>query len=123
MLTPYRNSKFRARFRLDGKDIACIQRYSIEKIESHARDFIVRKLAPARPYNDGKQTPFKGHPVFKAQHATATCCRGCLEKWYNIPKGRPLTEAEIDMAVSKIMEWINLSCEKEMGRSVSAARE
>ena len=23
--------------------------------------------------------------VFVAQHATACCCRGCLEKWYRVP--------------------------------------
>ena len=28
----------------------------------------------------------KGHPVFIAQHATASCCRGCLWKWYSIEK-------------------------------------
>ncbi len=37
----------------------------------------LRETAPraAEPRNDGKQTPFRGHPVFTAQHATATCCR------------------------------------------------
>jgi hypothetical protein len=44
--------------------------------------------------NDGKQTPMRGHPVFIAQHATATCCRGCLEKWHAIPHGRALSEQE-----------------------------
>jgi hypothetical protein len=34
----------------------------------------------------------RGHPVFIAQHACACCCRGCLEKWYRIPRGIPLTE-------------------------------
>jgi hypothetical protein len=33
----------------------------------------------------------RGHPVFIAQHATATCCRGCLAKWHDIPAGRALT--------------------------------
>ena len=56
--------------------------------------------------NDGKQTPMRGHPVFVAQHATATCCRGCLEKWHCIPKGRELTEAEQEYVVNVIMEWI-----------------
>ena len=32
---------------------------------------------PSRKTTDGK-TPMRGHPVFIAQHATATCCRGCL---------------------------------------------
>jgi Domain of unknown function (DUF4186) len=36
------------------------------------------------PANDGKQSPFKGHPVFIAQYAMATCCRGCLAKRHGI---------------------------------------
>ena len=48
----------------------------------------------------------RGHPVFVAQHATATCCRGCLEKWHRIPKGRELTETEQEYIVNVIMEWI-----------------
>jgi len=47
-------------------------------IEQHARDFVNECLAPELPKNDGKQTPMKNHPVFIAQHATATCCRKCL---------------------------------------------
>jgi len=49
---------------------------------SQALDFITARLAPALLKNDGKQTPMRGHPVFIAQHATATCCRRCLWKWY-----------------------------------------
>ena len=48
----------------------------------------------------------KGHPVFIAEHATATCCRNCLYKWYHIPKGRALTEEEITFLVRVIMAWI-----------------
>lgn len=47
--------------------------------EQHARDFISKRI-PAVILNDGKQTPMKNHPVFIAQHATASCCRGCLYK-------------------------------------------
>ena len=101
-----KKSKFRSRFTLDKKDRAYIDRVGIEAVRVHAREFIQKRLAPADPKNDGKQTPFKGHPVFKAQHAVATCCRGCLEKWYTIPKGRVLTVAEIDKIVFSIMEWI-----------------
>ena len=75
-------------------------------IVDHARDFIGRRLAPALPANDGKQTPFKGHPVFVAQHATATCCRTCLEKWHRIPQGRELTAAEQDHVVRAIAMWL-----------------
>ena len=45
----------------------------------------------------------RGHPVFIAQHATATCCRGCISKWHGIEKGRALGEAEVDFIVVLIM--------------------
>lgn len=73
---------------------------------NQAIDFITIRLAPPYPKNDGKQTPMKGHPVFIAQHATATCCRGCLEKWYKIEKGRALSGDEIRFVVDLVMGWI-----------------
>lgn len=78
-------SKFRNSFHLKNKDIIYINEKGISKIEEHAYDFISKRLAPAIIPNDGKQTPMRGHPVFIAQHATATCCRGCLAKWHKIP--------------------------------------
>ena len=84
-------SKFRSRFRLGVKE----RQYCLEKgapvIEQHAADFVAKRLAPALPANDGKQTAMRGHPVFIAQPATATCCRGCLAKWHNIPQGEALS--------------------------------
>jgi hypothetical protein len=72
----------------------------------HAREFVQRRLAPAYPVRDGKQTPMRGHPVFLAQHATATCCRGCLEKWHGVPRGRPLSDAEQAYVVDVIDQWL-----------------
>ena len=99
-------SKFRSRFKLDGKDIEYIKRIGLLKVESHARNFITQKLSAALPKNDGKQTFFKGHPVFKAQHATATCCRSCLAKWHRIPTAIALDKSSIDSIVKIIMAWI-----------------
>ena len=75
-------------------------------VMEHAADFIAHRLAPAYPVRDGKQTPMRGHPVFVAQHATATCCRGCLEKWHGLPRGRALSEAERDYVVDVIGRWL-----------------
>ncbi|MEV6938502.1 DUF4186 family protein, partial [Streptomyces sp. NPDC051132] len=72
----------------------------------HAYDLTARRLEPAEPYKDGRQTPYRGHPVFVAQHATATCCRGCLERRHGIPKGRELTRAEHLYVVEVICRWI-----------------
>ncbi len=99
-------SKFRSSFHLKAKDVAYIDRVGLDKIRSHGFDFARERLAPAEPKNDGKQTPMRGHPIFIAQHACACCCRGCLEKWHKIPRGRALSENEIEYVVEILMEWV-----------------
>ena len=99
-------SDFRSRFKLKDKDRLYLEEKGFEKIKEHARDFISKRIAPAVIPNDGKQTPTKGHPVFTAQHATATCCRGCISKWHKFSKGRELSVAEQEYLVNIIMEWL-----------------
>ena len=99
-------SKFRNKWHLHEKEKRYIQEKGMDTIERHARDFIQKRLAPAIILNDGKQTPMKGHPVFIAEHATATCCRGCLEKWHHIKKGHQLTSQEQEYIINIIMTWI-----------------
>lgn len=99
-------SRFRSSFTLKANDRYYVSEKGMDTVRSHAVDFVKKRLAPAVIPNDGKQTPMRGHPVFVAQHATATCCRGCLEKWHHIPAGRELTEAEQEYIVDVIMEWI-----------------
>lgn len=99
-------SAFRRRFRLRGKELEYFRRKGLPVVLEHAADFIEKRLAPAHPANDGKQTPTGHHPAFVAQHATATCCRGCLEKWHGVPKGRPLTAGEQQHALEVIREWL-----------------
>ncbi len=105
-LTRLKRSSFRAKFRLGAKE----RNYLLEKgwgtIREHAFDFISKRLAPAMPKNDGKQTPMRGHPIFIAQHACACCCRGCLEKWYHIPRGRALTSLEQQRIVNLLLAWL-----------------
>lgn len=99
-------SKFRSRFKFRAKKLEYIKEKGLDKIRSHACDFIGDRIAPAEPVNDGKQTPMRGHPVFIAQHATATCCSGCIEKWHKLSQHRKLTKTEQEYLVSVIMEWI-----------------
>ena len=98
--------RFRAKFHLRGRDAALVQLRGRETIRQHAEDLIGKRLAPALPYKDGKQTPYRGHPVFVAQHATATCCRSCLERWHEIPRGRELTSDERAYVIDVIWRWI-----------------
>lgn len=101
-----KQSNFRSSFHLKEKDLLYIEKIGLDKVKEHAYDFINKRLKPAVILNDGKQTPMRGHPVFIAEHATATCCRGCLYKWHKIPKNRELTSKEIDYIVNIIMVWI-----------------
>ena len=104
-------SKFRSSFHLKQKDIDYIHAKGMDTIMDHCDDFIRERLAPSNLPNDGKQTPMKGHPVFIAQHATACCCRGCLNKWYGIAKGRDLSETEIRNIKRIIAAWIGREME------------
>lgn len=99
-------SPFRRRFQLRGKELEYLRDKGLPVVLEHAMDFIEKRLAAAAPANDGKQTPMRHHPVFIAQHATATCCRGCLQKWHRIPKGRPLDDAEKQYIVDVIGAWL-----------------
>jgi len=108
LFTALRSSRFRSKFRLSGNE----QKYFSDKgaalIRQHAVDIIRQRLAPAFPASDGKQTPWRGHPVFVAQHATATCCRGCLEKWHCIKRGQELSDTQIEYVVEIIAHWLDL---------------
>ena len=101
-------SRFRSSFYLNAKDKAYIHDKGWEKIEQGTRETIARRLAPASIANDGKQTPMRHgiFPPFIAQHATGCCCRGCLEKWHGIPKGRQLTMREQIYLTRVVMEWL-----------------
>jgi len=106
-------SKFRSSFYLNKKDRDIISKKGMTTIREHAHKIIAKRLAPAFIPNDGKQTPMRHgtSPVFIAQHATGCCCRGCLEKWHHIPKGRALTEDEQEYVVEIIMQWIGRKME------------
>ena len=106
-------SKFRSSFHLRKYMKDYINEKGLDKIQDDAYDFIRNRISNNTKFIDGKQTPMKGHPVFIAQHATATCCRGCLYKWYHIEKDRELTNHEIDFCVALIMKWIKNELESK----------
>jgi hypothetical protein len=106
IFTALARSAFRRRFHLRAADRDYVAAKTMPVVMAHAADFIARRLAPAEPANDGKQTPMRGHPVFVAQHATATCCRGCLAKWHGIAAGHELTDAERAHVLRVIERWL-----------------
>jgi hypothetical protein len=117
-LTALKQSKFRSKFGLTQKDRDYIATKGLETIKEHAYQFLNSRVAPDFPKNDGKQTPMRGHPVFIAQHATATCCRGCIHKLHGIEKGRALNEKEVRYIVALIMGWIERQINEKMDSAV-----
>lgn len=99
-----RKSRFRRSFYLNAAERAMVDRLGLDVVKEHANRIVREKLN--NPDKDGEQTPYRGHPVFKAQHATATCCRRCLFRWHRIPYYRDLTEEEVDYVVSLVMRWV-----------------
>jgi len=106
LYTALDRSAFRCRQRLKAKERDYLDRKGLAVVMEHAADFIRERLAPAEPRNDGRQTPMRGHPAFVAQHATATCCRGCLARWHGIARGHALTEAETAHVLTAIERWL-----------------
>lgn len=63
-------------------------------------------IGKAKGAFDGRQTPLQGNVVFYAQHATATCCRKCLNYWHAIPMDRALTTDEQDYCEHLVLGYL-----------------
>ena len=100
-------SPFRSCFRLGTKERAYLAGKTLPVVLEHGRKFVHGRLAPSGPKNDGRQTPMRGHPICIAQHATATCCRLCLEKWHRIPLGQSLTGEQIEYVLKVLARGLS----------------
>ncbi len=112
ILSKLSKSKFRSSFHLNKQMKKYIDDKGIDKIKEHGYDFVNKRLKPSYIENDGKQTPYKGHPIFIAQHACACCCRSCLEKWHHIPKNKELNNKEVEYIVNLLIKWIEMEYKK-----------
>ena len=93
-------------------------RYALRKgrkdLSQATENQIRRAVGPASPPFDGRQTPRETSPkanaIHYAQHATASCCRKCIEEWHGIPQGRTLSNQEIvylsDLAMRYLLEKV-----------------
>jgi|ERR1700688_917569 len=55
----------------------------------------IRTSVGVKNSRDGRQTPWKGNVIYYAQHATACCCRRCIEYWHGIAQDEALTDRQI----------------------------
>lgn len=104
-LAKFRKSRFRQKFHLDVEDVKFISKLGAAELKRQTLNILNAKVK-YKLWNDGKQTPYDSHPVFKAMHATACCCRSCIEKWWHIPEKKALDSNEISYLASIIELWI-----------------
>jgi hypothetical protein len=73
-----------------------------------ARQRIGKKLQNPGKFADWGQIPFEqgGSIIHFAQHATATCCRRCIEAWYGIDRRQALTEEQIAYFAELILRYV-----------------
>ena len=106
LLDSLAKTKFRGSFHLNKKMIDYVNEKGIDKIKQDTYDIVNKRLKIKLP-NDGKQTPMKQvHPTFIAEHATGTCCRGCLKRIHHIEDNKELCDNEINYIVEVIIRWI-----------------
>lgn len=73
------------------------------------RNQLKRLIGGANPFNDGRQTSTdldSTSAIPFGQHATATCCRRCLDYWHGIERGRELTSDELDYCAALVLRYI-----------------
>jgi len=105
ILDKLKRSKFRGAIHLNEFEMEKVIFDGLEKVGREGYEILDKRVRVLRK-NDGKQTPWKGHPVFIAQHATATCCRKCIEKWHKIPKEKVLEDVEMKYLLNLILVWL-----------------
>jgi hypothetical protein len=91
---------------IDEKAQLHARRKGVSKLREAAQQRILSSVGGSTPFRDGQQTPMDGNILYYAQHATASCCRSCIEYWYDIPKGRELTAEEVLYFVELVMRFV-----------------
>lgn len=96
----------------DEKSKKQAQDLGMEGLKARVRPLLQKKIGPEKIFRDGTQTKKEGSAIFYAQHATATCCRKCLEYWYGIGSNRELTGEELDFCEGLIAAYLDLRCDE-----------
>jgi Domain of unknown function (DUF4186) len=87
----------------------------LEGLKSKIRPLLAKKIGPEKIFRDGIQTKKEGSAIHYAQHATATCCRKCLEYWHGIERNRELKKEELDYCEGLVCAYLDLRADELIG--------
>jgi hypothetical protein len=90
---------------IDEKAAKNATKISLEELAERVARRFKSSLKLNNPY-DGRQTPLTGNILYYAQHATATCCRKCIEYWHDIPLDHELSDRDIEYFTALAMRYI-----------------
>jgi hypothetical protein len=90
----------------DERAINHARRKGRRRLYEAARRRIVVSVSKSGMAFDGRQTPRVGNTIFYAQHATASCCRRCIEYWHDIPADRDLTPQEVEYLTALVVRYL-----------------
>jgi ribosomal protein L34E len=81
-------------------------------LRDFARKQLQQLIGKTQHPREGRQTPrydskYADNVIYFAQHATASCCRECVEYWHGIPRNRELTEQELDYLTELAMMYVD----------------
>jgi hypothetical protein len=93
---------------IDEKALNHAMRKGLSGLQEAAEHRLRKYVGPPRAelFRDGFQTPLSGNAIYYAQHATATCCRKCIEAWHGIDRERSLTDQELGYMTKLVMHYI-----------------
>ena len=94
---------------IDEKAVAHATRKGRGVLHQAARKRIRKSVGKpsAQLFRDGMQTPMVGNVLYYGQHATATCCRKCVEYWHDIPRDRELTDEEVEYLADLVCRYVD----------------
>ena len=93
---------------IESDDVSKAQKKGLKQLRNEVTKRIEKSIGPSSDqiFQDGRQTPPNGNVIFYAQHATATCCRKCVEEWYGIRRTKPLKKQEKDYLATIMLKFI-----------------
>ncbi len=81
---------------------------SFSDLEMNVKKVLKKTLTKPRheQLRDGSQTKLSGNVIFYAQHATATCCRKCMEEWHNVSVNDTINNENLQYAIDLVMLYL-----------------
>lgn len=92
-------------YRPSERDVNYARRKGTSGLVNRAQKVLRNKVFTVTGHLNDIQIPYSG-VIPAAQHATATCCRKCIEYWHGIPRDSKPNDAQIAYLSDWIMKFV-----------------